>query len=234
LVKKTNRLNEPRQKIMWVFLPIVLTVSLLFPPAGIIMVSCMAGAVIISVFKGRAWCDWMCPRGSFFDYILSRFSSGKKVPSWVRSEWFRAIVMLLVMGIMFTQIVRNWGDLYGIGRAFTLMLLVTTAVGLIFGIFVDSRIWCHVCPMGTLAGWIGRYRKPVAVFNNCTGCGICKLVCPMQIDPLKWKDYKGGIVADTDCIRCSSCYRACPKGAIGVVDIKEGKRRRHEKAGVAY
>jgi len=127
---KEKVVKDSRQKIMWIFLPLVLILGFLYPPAGIAVVLCMVGAVAVSFFKGRAWCHWMCPRGSFFDYILGRFSPGRKVPSIFKKDWFRAAVMMVIMGVMLFSLVRHWGDLYAIGRVFTMMLFITTLLGI--------------------------------------------------------------------------------------------------------
>ncbi|NLO88736.1 MAG: 4Fe-4S binding protein [Clostridia bacterium] len=224
---KEKVIKDPRQKIMWIFLPLVLVLGFLYPPAGLVVILCMLGAVGISLFKGRVWCHWMCPRGSFFDYILARFSPNRKVPAFIKKDWFRVAVLILIMGMMLFSVLSRWGDLYAMGRVFTMMLFVTTLIGIVLGLITDSRIWCQVCPMGTLAGWLGRYNKPVVLCNDCSRCGICEKICPMQVDLLKWKDLNAGIIGDTGCIRCSLCTRACPKGAVEIMDVK--KIRKEQK-----
>jgi len=47
--------------------------------------------------------------------------------------------------------------------------------------------------------------------NNCTGCGVCKIKCP--VDAIEIKDGKAVVDEDT-CIGCGVCKRFCPTSAI--------------------
>jgi polyferredoxin len=60
----------------------VLFVSLLvggwfYCPLGYFLIFCMVMAMGIGLVKGRNWCDWMCPRGSFWDKSRARVRKGR-------------------------------------------------------------------------------------------------------------------------------------------------------------
>ena len=44
---------------------------------AIVAVVCMVAPVIVSIFKGRFWCGNLCPRGSFYDNLVSKFCNNK-------------------------------------------------------------------------------------------------------------------------------------------------------------
>jgi polyferredoxin len=206
--KKRTRL----QKYTSVALPLVLAGGWLYPPLGFTLLICMFGAVGIALYNGRAWCDWMCPRGSFYDLVLDRLSRKLPVPAVLKTSWFRAVILSMLMTALGIQIYYAWGDSYGMGHAFVVVLTITTAAGIILGSLFKPRAWCHICPMGTLGNWLSRGKRPLYVSDHCKDCNLCEKICPMQLKPY---EHKAGAMTDGDCLKCSSCVAVCPVNALG-------------------
>ena len=185
----------------------------LYYPLGYFLLVCMLGAMGIGFVKGRYWCDWLCPRGSFWDTVLKRFSFHRKVPAFFRHPVFRAGWLLLLMTMLTIQLTPVWGDLYAMGKPFVLILTVTTVVGTVFGLLYHERIWCMFCPMGTMANILGRGKMTLKVDENCINCGVCETVCRMQINPGSYRE--NGQVNHGDCLKCSYCVESCPQKALG-------------------
>jgi polyferredoxin len=181
-------------------------------PLGYFLLVCMLGAMGIGMIKGRYWCDWICPRGSFFDMLLKRISPRRDVPSFFRHPAFRSGWLIFLMIMLAIQLPPVWGDFYKMGKPFVMILTVTTVVGTIFGIMYHERIWCMFCPMGTMANWLGRGRMVLKVDEACTNCGTCEKVCRMQINPGSYRE--AGLVAHGDCLKCSYCVESCPQKAL--------------------
>lgn len=188
-----------------------------YPPLGYFMIVCMVMAMGIGAIKGRHWCDWMCPRGSFLDTFLGRFSRNVKAPRVFHSLSFRLMWLGILMGMLAVNLVPLWPDLYLMGKPFVMILTVTTAVGLVVGMLYQPRAWCMFCPMGTMANWLGQGKMPLAVNENCIECGLCEKVCRMQINPGSYKE--NGLVSDGDCLKCSYCVEKCPKQALSFTDM---------------
>ena len=187
----------------------VLIAGMFYPPVGYLMLLCMIAAMVFGVAKGRSWCDWMCPRGSFFDILLASFSRQRKIPGFFSHWVFRLAWMTILMSVLAVRLPPLWGDWYNMGRPFITLLLVTTSVGIILGTIYHERIWCMFCPMGSMANLLGRGKHQLSVVSGCNGCGQCEKTCRMQINPGSYRD--GGIVTDGDCLKCTYCIDACPQ-----------------------
>jgi ferredoxin-type protein NapH len=182
---------------------------------AIAAVVCMVAPIVVSIFKGRFWCGNLCPRGSFYDNVVSKFSNHKKVPGFLKSNAFRTVMVFFMMSMFAFGIYKNWGDFYGIGLVFYRIIMVTTIVGIILSFFYNERNWCHFCPMGTIASVISRFRKSknvLQISKDCVTCKICAKKCSLGIVPY---EYKGNVLSHPDCIQCGKCVTACPKNVIG-------------------
>jgi ferredoxin-type protein NapH len=206
------------QGYTWIGLPVVIVGGWFFPKLGFFLLLCMAGANAIALYKGRAWCDWMCPRGSFYDLFLKRISARREIPAFFRKMGFRLAVLFVLIGALGWQVAVAWGDLDRVGLAMVRVLTITTAAGLLLGTVYHQRIWCHICPMGTLSNYLSEGKQPLTVGAACVDCRVCSRVCPMQLKPYEYKEQ--GIMGDNDCIKCTTCVAACPKKALSFAPVE--------------
>lgn len=200
----------------WILLIAFCGVGLFVPYVGIAALICMLAPVIIAFFKGRMWCGNFCPRGSFSDIILSRFSLKKEAPKFMKSSWFRNLFLVLLLGAFAVQLAFAWGNALAVGQVFVRMVLITTLITVVLGILFYQRAWCTICPMGTMAYYVSKTEASKTkashiVFNadNCRGCNICSKNCPVGINILDHK--KQGKILDADCLKCNACVEKCPQ-----------------------
>ncbi|ACV63106.1 4Fe-4S ferredoxin iron-sulfur binding domain protein [Desulfofarcimen acetoxidans DSM 771] len=216
------------QKYTFWVLPAVIAAGWIYPAAGFLLFLCMLGAVGFALYKGRSWCNWMCPRGAFYDLLLGKISRNVQIPGFFRKKSVRIFMVLLIMSVIGIQFYQVWGNLNSMGLVLIRLLTITTAAGIIFGTLFHPRTWCHICPMGTIANWLSKGKKPLYISDNCVSCKLCTKVCPMQLKPY---DYKGfAVMGDNDCLKCSSCVEACPKKALSfskVVQSNFQESRKH-------
>ncbi|MGZ3525352.1 MAG: 4Fe-4S binding protein, partial [Thermodesulfobacteriota bacterium] len=177
---------------------------------------CMVAGVGIAIFRGRYWCNWLCPRGSSWDLLLSRISFKRKIPSIFRDRKFRIFIMLVLMTVLLTQLPRQWPSVDGMGMIFVMMLSITTMVGITLGIFTHYRNWCTFCPVGTMANWLGKGKYPLLVSSKCNECKRCDKICPIQIDRWQYRPEHGeaAVIPEWDCLKCGLCVVACPQEAL--------------------
>lgn len=210
-----NKFLSLWKKYSFILLVAFILLGLIDLRFAVVAVICMIAPIVVAIFKGRFWCGNLCPRGNFYDNIVSKFSNKRKVPNFLKSNYFRIVLIIFMLSMFTLGIKKNWGNLYGIGIVFYRMIVVTTIVGIVLSLFYNHRTWCHFCPMGTIASFISRFRKKkkiLQVSSNCVSCKLCEKKCSLGIVPY---EYKGDLLNHPDCIQCGKCVMVCPKKAIG-------------------
>ena len=142
------------RSIVWVMLPLTILVGWFYPLLGFIVLFCMFSGITIAFFKGKFWCAWLCPRGSFLDKFLSPFSLKGAGHSFLQNNVLRIIVLVLLMSLMALQVYRAWPNINSIGTVMVILLTATTLLAILLGTFLHPRSWCSICPVGTISGWI--------------------------------------------------------------------------------
>jgi cysteine desulfurase family protein len=131
----------------------------------------------------------------------------------MRKTSFRIVILVLLMSAMGILLASVWGNAHKMGATLTMILLVTTIIGVLFAIPFTVRTWCFICPMGSMACWIGREKHVLCIdVKRCTECGLCSTNCPMNLSPFEHRT--SGFLFDGDCIKCSSCVVNCPHQAL--------------------
>jgi len=215
--KTLQRKRGMKQFLMSGLFLVVIAGGWRYPLLGYFIPMCMLLGVGIGFFKGRKWCDWFCPRGSFFDTLIKPISHKKKIPEFFKGLPLRVGMLSFLMLMMTLQIIKRWPDPYRIGMFFVMLLTVTTILGVILALFFHQRAWCCFCPIGSMANWLGKRKYALRIDSKlCTECNLCYKVCPIQVAPFKFKKNEVELVKDGDCLKCKLCVMACPKKALSL------------------
>jgi ferredoxin-type protein NapH len=186
-----------------------------FPLLGFFIPLCMLLGLSLGAVRGRKWCDWYCPRGSFYDAAMNPLRMRKKIPLLFKDMRFRVFVLSLLMLVMAFNLVMRWPSVHKIGQFFIMMLSVTTALGVVLAIFFHQRSWCTICPIGTMINLVGKRKHPLYINSAaCNECKMCEKVCPTQIAAYGFKKEGTQVVLDGDCLKCDLCVRVCPQQAL--------------------
>ena len=197
----------------------------------------MIGFVLaLGVLFGRAICGYVCPFG-LIQELLHKIPSPKlhlpKPLTYVKYVLLAVFVLLLpavltdkygIGSPTFCEFICPAGTLetglplllthpelrMQLGGIFILKaaILVLTIVGCI----VVCRCFCKVmCPLGAIYGLLNK----ISFYGlrveraGCVSCGMCRDVCPMDVDPVHHPD-------SAECIRCGKCAAACPQKVLRV------------------
>ena len=213
-IKAAKKIRAIKQYILGTVFIVLLVAGWYLPVIGYFIPLCMVAGVGMATVRGRQWCNWYCPRGSFADTYLKLVSPNKRIPALLRTTSFRLGILAFLMLMLAIQITRLWPDWLAIGGFFIVLLTVTTVVGIILSIAYHQRSWCSICPIGSLSSWVGKNKHQIKIDKDaCISCRACAKICPMQLAPAEMKEatemqYKG------DCLKCGLCMATCPKNAL--------------------
>lgn len=133
---------------------------------AIFFVCCILVGVITAFFKGRFWCNWMCPRGQMYDYLLSKISRQVDYPEALKNSTLQFLIAFFIISLLIYNTAIKWGDWVAISKVFLMLITFTTVVGIIIGIFFHPRSWCQICTNATLVRNISLYKKEKLIKNK--------------------------------------------------------------------
>ncbi len=164
--------------------------------------------------RGRLYCGWICPMGSFHERFLSKISLQNAVPLFFRQTWFRWFVFSTMMGFMTYRLYVAWGDAEAIGGVFRMMWIVSMTLAIALGLYYKARTWCVICPMGSFQGVMSKNTFRLHVSDDCIECRKCQRLCPISTYPGNFHNAESDKVPSINCLRCYNCVENCPKGAL--------------------
>lgn len=190
---------------------------------GIINASFVAFLVIsvLSLFFGRAYCSWFCP-GCGVQEIMSLFVKRKAKTNkaiYIKYVIFTLWIGLIIIGYISSGIHRV--DLsYGMtditfSRKIILTIgaiIIIAPITAIFGRFASCKYICWQAPFMIIGTKVRDYfhlrgLRLKAEKTSCTGCDLCTIKCPMNIDVME--NVKKGKMSDDECILCGTCIDSC-------------------------
>ena len=218
--KKQKKIQEiccrkESQFLMALLLPLVIIGGYFCPKIGFTVVGLITLFLILSSQRGRFYCGWLCPMGAFHERFLSKISLHRPIPKLFKTIWFRWVLFAVMMGFMTVRLIMAWGDVAAVGGVFRTMWIVSMTFAIGLGIYYKARVWCIVCPMGSLQGVVSKSTYLLTVADSCVQCKKCQKVCPIGSYPGAYRKEEGfGEVPSIECLRCFNCVTNCPKKSL--------------------
>jgi NAD-dependent dihydropyrimidine dehydrogenase PreA subunit len=192
----SDKFNERFHQLSYVILALIIIISVVLGAQAIAGTQLVPGTEkggIVYTYYSAPFCQ-VCPMKPLC--LLAESSVGLMKPEWL--------------------VQNTTGEFYQLGFYLTTTNLLILAVVTVAAFFF-RRSWCQICPLGALIALFNRFppfRWISGVRLNkkeekCTKCGICKRVCPTQVNDVYEK--KSGDVANSQCIYCLRCVEMCPE-----------------------
>jgi ferredoxin len=136
-------------------------------------------AGVVAYQTAEPWFCKLCPHGTF--------EAGIPLVIWDPVQALRGLV----------------GWLYWV-KIGILLLLIVAAIGI-------RRPFCRVvCPIGAIYSVFNKGSMlHMKKLDGCTECGVCRKVCPMDIEPQQAQN-------QLECVRCFECVWNCPKNGLRI------------------
>ena len=180
--------------------------------------------VVLALFAGPVFCGWVCPLGTFQEWIAK---IGKKIfkkrynhfiPSKIDNilRYLRYLVLIWVVFMTarsMTLVFANVDPYFALFNFWTSEVavggLIVLGATILASLFVE-RPWCkYACPYGAFLGIFNLFRIFSLRRNadTCINCKVCDKVCPMNIEVSKLS-----VVRNHQCISCMECTSSahCP------------------------
>jgi ferredoxin len=187
--------------------------------------------LLLAVFKGRFFCQWLCPLGTLYS-LPQKISLKKKIlPVRLNALTFWIVISASLCGLPALLFLDPLSTFSRIGAWSAWIPGLLIPLFLLIGFF-QPQVWCtHLCPLGY--GFdLANLKTGRTVFNRdrrqfIAGLGIggaAAAVLPTlgTSEPGKSVLPPGATEAFADtCTRCYACVSACPAG---IIRVKAGGR----------
>lgn len=178
----------------------------------------IVGGILLSPILGRFWCGWLCPRGTFLEYVLEKVSKKRKIPDLLRSKAFKLFIasILAVMFVMvlldLNPLLTSQDELASLGGFIVFMCIVTTLlISIPLGLLYMPRTWCGFCPVGYAQSLLSKNKILKISIEDCKNCKKCHTSC--NLDLCKVSTGKSKTIESPDCMACMKCTDSCKIGA---------------------
>jgi polyferredoxin len=192
---------------------------------------------VLALLTGPAFCGWVCPVGSFQEWIgkIGKRIFKKRYNHWLldridsKLRYLRYVVLIWVVYVTATSAVlvfESYDPYFALFNFWTgevaLSAFIILGVMIAMSLFVERPFCKYACPYGAVLGIFNLFRIFGIKRNTqtCIDCRKCDRICPMNISVSNT-----GTVRNHQCISCLQCTseHSCP--VPNTLDMEVGTMR---------
>ena len=171
---------------------------------------------IITLFKGRVFCGWVCPHGALQEFIYKvKTNKFQKIEKYLK--YFKYLILIVVIFLSFIYSQNYFCEIYPFKVLYnfsgTGFILIFALIVLFFSIFIYRPFCRFVCPFGAYLGLISKlgeklHLRKVNITSSCIKCKKCLKECNANSVYEENNCYK---IDTKECFICGDCEISCPK-----------------------
>lgn len=203
-------------------------------PDALALFAIIGFLLVFGFIAGRIACGWVCPFG-LLQELLYRIPVRRLTipPSWRAGKYFILLIFVILLPAVlrlvpgaggdpwfckaicpegtlsagWPLVAMDGGETFQTGFLFTWKSVLLVLI--LLWAMTSKRPFCRVlCPLGAFWGLAGRLSLfRMTVGEECTDCGKCRTVCPVDIAINREPE-------SAECIRCLKCIHECPVSCI--------------------
>lgn len=171
---------------------------------------------LITLFKGRVFCGWVCPHGALQEFVYKiKTKRFEKIEKYLK--YSKYIILIIVVFLSFIYSKNYFCEIYPFkvlynfsGTGFILAFALTI---LIFSIFIYRPFCKFICPFGAYLALISKlgeklHLRKINVSSSCIKCKKCLKECCVNGIYEEDDCYK---IDTKECFVCGDCETLCPK-----------------------
>ncbi|MGE4584129.1 MAG: 4Fe-4S binding protein [Sphaerochaeta sp.] len=194
--------------------------------------------VVLAVFFGPVFCGWICPFGTFQEWVgrlgkklfKRRYNTfvPKKLDVVLRYLRYVVLAWVLVMtALSLTLVFEPYDPYYALfsilRNEVSVSGLIILGIVVLLTLFVERPFCKYACPYGAFLGIFNKFRifRIRRAEQTCIHCSACDRACPMNIEVSSKH-----VVSSHQCISCMQCTseQACPVAETVVTGFSQKRR----------
>jgi ferredoxin len=172
-------------------------------------------AIITSLF-GRFFCSFMCPLGTFMDFVnLLRKKARPQKYSYKKTSFVQIVVPIILLCLFWVGITLPFSYFEPYSILVSKSLFYSGPGFILGGVLLAAYFWgrgfCNfLCPTGFILKLFAKSTKyKLKLTSACISCGKCERACPARCI-----NYNEKTLDYSRCVLCLECASSCPNGSL--------------------
>jgi len=171
---------------------------------------------IVTLFKGRVFCGWVCPHGAIQEFIYKvKTNKFQEIEKYLKYLKYFILIFVVFLSFIYSQ--NYFCEIYPFKVLYnfsgTGLILIFALIILFFSIFIYRPFCRFICPFGAYLGLISKlgeklHLRKANITSSCIKCKKCSKECNANSIYEESDCYK---IDTKECFVCGDCETSCPK-----------------------